>query len=40
MKLVYMVSAHSMEEAEFLCDQLGFFVDGSLRYIGNPKEVP
>ena len=27
MKLVYMVSAHSMEEAEFLCDRLGLFVD-------------
>ena len=40
MKLVYMVSAHSMEEAEFLCDRLGFFVDGSLQCIGNPKEVP
>ena len=40
MKLVYMLSAHSMEEAEFLCDRLGFFVDGSLQCIGNPKEVP
>ena len=32
-------SAHSMEEAEVLCDRLGIFVDGSLQCIGNPKEV-
>lgn len=38
-KLVY-ISAHSMEEAEVLCDRLGVFVDGSLQCIGNPKEVP
>lgn len=31
--------AHSMEEAEYLCDRLGIFVDGSLQCIGNPKEV-
>ncbi|CAK9164043.1 unnamed protein product [Ilex paraguariensis] len=34
-----MVSAHSMEEAEHLCDRLGIFVDGSLQCIGNPKEL-
>jgi hypothetical protein len=28
-----------MEEAENLCDRLGIFVDGSLRCIGNPKEL-
>ncbi|KAK4568288.1 hypothetical protein RGQ29_003889 [Quercus rubra] len=33
------LTTHSMEEAEFLCDRLGLFVDGSLRYIGNPKEL-
>ncbi|KAH7857289.1 hypothetical protein Vadar_010935 [Vaccinium darrowii] len=31
--------AHSMEEAEHLCDRLGIFVDGSLQCIGNPKEL-
>jgi ABC-type multidrug transport system ATPase subunit len=34
-----MLSAHSMEEAEALCDRLGIFVDGSLQCIGNPNEV-
>lgn len=33
------LSAHSMEEADVLCDRLGIFVDGSLQCIGNPKEV-
>ena len=33
------VSAHSMEEAEVLCDRLGIFVDGSFQCLGNPKEV-
>lgn len=32
-------AAHSMEEAEVLCDRLGIFVDGALQCIGNPKEV-
>lgn len=32
-------SAHSMEEAEFLCDRLGIFVDGGLQCIGNSKEL-
>lgn len=33
------MSAHSMEEAENLCDRLGIFVDGDLQCVGNPKEV-
>jgi len=34
-----MSSAHSMEEAEALCDRLGIFVNGSLQCVGNAKEV-
>jgi len=34
-----MLSAHSMEEADALCDRLGIFVDGSLQCVGYPKEV-
>lgn len=37
--LGFMLSAHSMEEADALCDRLGIFVNGSLQCIGNPKEV-
>jgi ABC-type multidrug transport system ATPase subunit len=37
--LCFMLSAHSMEEAEALCDRLGIFVDGRLQCVGNPKEV-
>ncbi|XP_052175701.1 ABC transporter A family member 7-like isoform X2 [Diospyros lotus] len=33
------LTTHSMEEAEHLCDRLGIFVDGSLQCIGNPREV-
>ncbi|KAJ3692029.1 hypothetical protein LUZ60_012379 [Juncus effusus] len=33
------LTTHSMEEAEFLCDRLGIFVDGSLQCVGNPKEL-
>lgn len=33
------LTTHSMEEAEALCDRLGIFVDGSLQCIGNPKEL-
>ncbi|VVB04503.1 unnamed protein product [Arabis nemorensis] len=33
------LTTHSMEEAEFLCDRLGIFVDGRLKCIGNPKEL-
>ncbi|KAF9667757.1 hypothetical protein SADUNF_Sadunf15G0056600 [Salix dunnii] len=32
------LTTHSMEEAEYLCDRLGIFVDGSLQCVGNPKE--
>jgi ABC-type multidrug transport system ATPase subunit len=31
--------AHSMEEAETLCDRVGIFVSGELQCIGNSKEV-
>ncbi|KAK7317243.1 hypothetical protein RJT34_01302 [Clitoria ternatea] len=33
------LTTHSMEEAEVLCDRLGIFVDGSLQCIGNSKEL-
>ncbi|CAN8278112.1 unnamed protein product [Cochlearia groenlandica] len=33
------LTTHSMEEAEFLCDRLGIFVNGKLQCIGNPKEL-
>ncbi|WZY72420.1 hypothetical protein YC2023_004660 [Brassica napus] len=33
------IQSHSMEEAEFLCDRLGIFVDGALQCIGNSKEL-
>ncbi|KAF7123417.1 hypothetical protein RHSIM_Rhsim12G0157900 [Rhododendron simsii] len=33
------LTTHSMEEAEQLCDRLGIFVDGSLQCIGNPREL-
>lgn len=33
------LTTHSMEEAEVLCDRLGIFVDGRLVCIGNPKEL-
>lgn len=33
------LTTHSMEEAEMLCDRLGIFVDGRLVCIGNPKEI-
>ncbi|KAI8528928.1 hypothetical protein RHMOL_Rhmol12G0186000 [Rhododendron molle] len=33
------LTTHSMEEAEHLCDRLGIFMDGSLQCIGNPKEL-
>ncbi|XP_058788356.1 ABC transporter A family member 7-like [Vicia villosa] len=33
------LTTHSMEEAEVLCDRLGIFVDGSFQCIGNPKEL-
>ncbi|KAG8475744.1 hypothetical protein CXB51_032542 [Gossypium anomalum] len=33
------LTTHSMEEAEVLCDRLGIFVDGALQCIGNAKEL-
>ncbi|XP_011047162.1 PREDICTED: ABC transporter A family member 7-like [Populus euphratica] len=33
------LTTHSMEEAEYLCDRLGIFVNGSLQCVGNPKEL-
>ncbi|PIA27921.1 hypothetical protein AQUCO_07400037v1 [Aquilegia coerulea] len=33
------LTTHSMEEAEFLCDRLGIFVDGAFQCIGNPNEL-
>lgn len=33
------IPAHSMEEAEALCDRVGIFVNGELQCIGNAKEV-
>ncbi|XP_060204669.1 ABC transporter A family member 7-like isoform X1 [Lycium barbarum] len=33
------LTTHSMEEAEHLCDRLGIFVDGTFQCIGNPKEL-
>ncbi|XP_024013627.1 ABC transporter A family member 3-like [Eutrema salsugineum] len=38
-KTAIILTTHSMEEAEFLCDRLGIFVDGRLQCIGNPKEL-
>ncbi|KAK1257281.1 ABC transporter A family member 7 [Acorus gramineus] len=36
---VIILTTHSMEEAEFLCDRVGIFVGGNLQCIGNPKEL-
>lgn len=33
------LTTHSMEEAETLCDRLGIFVDGKLVCVGNPREI-
>jgi ABC-type multidrug transport system ATPase subunit len=33
------LTTHSMEEAESLCDRLGIFIDGKLACIGNPKQL-
>jgi ABC-type multidrug transport system ATPase subunit len=33
------LTTHSMEEAEVLCDRLGIFIDGRLVCIGNPKQL-
>jgi ABC-type multidrug transport system ATPase subunit len=34
-----MLTTHSMEEAEELCDRLGIFIDGTLRCVGTPKAL-
>lgn len=34
------LTTHSMEEAEVLCDRLGIFVQGKLVCVGNPKVTP
>jgi ABC-type multidrug transport system ATPase subunit len=33
------LTTHSMEEAEVLCDRLGIFINGRLVCIGNPKQL-
>jgi ABC-type multidrug transport system ATPase subunit len=33
------LTTHSMEEAEALCDRLGIFVGGRLHCVGNPKDL-
>jgi ABC-type multidrug transport system ATPase subunit len=33
------LTTHSMQEAEILCDRLGIFVNGQLMCIGTPKEI-
>lgn len=33
------MAAHSMEEADFLCDRLGIMVGGNLKCVGSSKEV-
>lgn len=33
------LTTHSMQEAEELCDRIGIFVAGALRCVGNPKEL-
>jgi ABC-type multidrug transport system ATPase subunit len=33
------LTTHSMEEAEVLCDRLGIFVGGRLICVGNPKQL-
>ncbi|KAL6970757.1 hypothetical protein U1Q18_030447 [Sarracenia purpurea var. burkii] len=39
MNRAIILTTHSMEEAEHLCDRLGIFVDGRLQCIGNPKQL-
>lgn len=38
-KTALVLTTHSMEEAEALCDRLGIFLNGRLQCIGNPKEL-
>lgn len=33
------LTTHSMQEAEVLCDRLGIFVDGRMVILGNPKQL-
>ncbi|KAL2938324.1 ABC transporter A family member 7 [Bienertia sinuspersici] len=33
------LTTHSMEEAEVLCDRIGIFVDGNMQCIGGPKQL-
>nr|GMC75790.1 ABC transporter A family member 7-like isoform X1 [Ipomoea batatas] len=33
------LTTHSMEEAEYLCDRIGIFVDGNFQCLGSPDEV-
>ncbi|KAL3528347.1 hypothetical protein ACH5RR_007669 [Cinchona calisaya] len=33
------LTTHSMEEAEHLCDRIGIFVDGSFQCLGSPDEL-
>ena len=33
------LTTHSMEEAEVLCDRIGIFVDGRLLCLGNPRQI-
>jgi hypothetical protein len=37
--LASIFSAHSMEEADVLCDRIGIIANGSLQCIGSSKEV-
>jgi ABC-type multidrug transport system ATPase subunit len=33
------LTTHSMEEAEALCDRVGIFVDGRMAVMGHPKAI-
>ena len=33
------LTTHSMEEAEALCDRIGIFVSGRMVAVGSPKEL-
>ena len=33
------LTTHSMEEAEALCDRLGIFINGRLQCLGNPRDL-
>ena len=37
--ITVMLTTHSMEEAEALCDRIGIFADGSMKCIGSPHEL-